>query len=99
MTETAMATSERQIPAAECIPVDSSIPIVVDLDGTLLLTDTLHESFVAALFRSFGVGIVGMLKALRIRAAAKRFLSSRRDIDVAVLPTLRRSPRSDSGRA
>jgi 4-hydroxybenzoate polyprenyltransferase/phosphoserine phosphatase len=86
---TIAATTDREvIPAlAGPIPVDRSVPLIVDLDGTLLLTDTLHESFVVALFRSFGVGIASMLKALHNRAAAKRFLHLRHKIDVAVLPT------------
>lgn len=86
MTETAMASSGRQIAAPECIPVDCSIPLVVDLDGTLLLTDTLHESFVATLFRPFGIGLVSALKGLHNRAAAKRFLSNQHEIDIALLP-------------
>jgi hypothetical protein len=44
------------------IPIDCSIPRVVGLDGTLLLTDILHESFLATAFSSFGTGLVGALK-------------------------------------
>lgn len=32
------------VPASEPLAVDVAIPLVIDLDGTLLLTDTLHES-------------------------------------------------------
>lgn len=69
------------------LPTDLSVPLVVDLDGTLLLTDTLHESFIAALSRSFGAGLIWAIKGLRNRADAKRFLSARHQIDIAVLPT------------
>ena len=86
MTETTMVRFEQQTAAANLIPIDCSIPLVVDLDGTLLLTDTLHESFLATVFRSFGTGLVGALKGLHNRAAAKRFLSVHHEIDVAVLP-------------
>lgn len=86
MIDTTMASSEQQTAIANLIPIDYSIPLVVDLDGTLLLTDTLHESFLATVFRSFGTGLVGALKGLHNRAAAKRFLSVHYEIDVAVLP-------------
>ena len=62
MTETTTARSEQQTATANLLPIDRSIPLVVDLDGTLLLTDTLHESFLATVFRSFGTGLVGALK-------------------------------------
>jgi 4-hydroxybenzoate polyprenyltransferase/phosphoserine phosphatase len=87
MTEVATICPEAGSGPADPIPVDRSVPLIVDLDGTLLLTDTLHESFVAALFRSFGVGIGSMLKALHNRAVAKRFLHLRQKIDITVLPT------------
>jgi 4-hydroxybenzoate polyprenyltransferase/phosphoserine phosphatase len=86
MVESVMASSERQIGTADLTRIDCSIPLVVDLDGTLLLTDTLHESFVATLFRSFGIGLASALKGLHSRAAAKRFLSDRHELDVALLP-------------
>ena len=82
-----MVSSEQQMAGKGLIPIDCSIPLVVDLDGTLLLTDTLHESFVATLCRSFGAGIVGAVKGLHNRAAAKRFLSTKQEIDVALMPT------------
>jgi 4-hydroxybenzoate polyprenyltransferase len=87
MTDLAIRAPEVKPDLSDGIALDRSIPLIVDLDGTLLLTDTLHESFVAALFRSFGVGIGSMLKALHNRAVAKRFLNLRHKIDVAVLPT------------
>lgn len=86
MTETAIATSQTPAAGLGSIPIDCSIPLVIDLDGTLLLTDTLHESFVATLFRSFGISIAGALKGLRNRAAAKRYLSDQHELDIAVLP-------------
>jgi 4-hydroxybenzoate polyprenyltransferase len=85
MAHTAIVNPNEQ--ARERLPLDCSIPLVVDLDGTLLLTDSLHESFVSSLFRSFGVSIVTVLKSLRNRADAKRYLTERSFIDVTVLPT------------
>lgn len=86
MTETTITHSERQTASADFIPIDCSIPLVVDLDGTLLLTDTLHETFISTLFRSLGIGVISALKGLRNRAAAKRFLSDQNQLDIAVLP-------------
>ena len=42
MTQTTMLRSE-QMALVILIPIDCSIPRVVGLDGTLLLTDILHE--------------------------------------------------------
>ena len=86
MNEVSMENSAKHMANGNLIPIDCSIPLVVDLDGTLLLTDTLHESFLAVLFGSLGVGLLGALKGLLNRAAAKRFLSSQHKIDIAVLP-------------
>lgn len=86
MTETTISSSQAPTAGLGFIPIDISIPLVVDLDGTLLLTDTLHESFIVALFRSFGIGLTSVLKGLQNRAAAKRYLSNRHELDIAVLP-------------
>ena len=43
MTETAMVRSEKQTAVANLNPIDWSIPLQVDLDGTLLLSDTLQS--------------------------------------------------------
>ena len=60
--------------------------LAVDLDGTLLRSDMLHESFWSAVSRDwrnlYRAGI-----ALRAgRAALKRDLAARADVDVAALP-------------
>lgn len=64
----------------------TAIPLVVDLDGTLLRTDTLHESAIRLLRDS-------PLDALRIpmwlaggKAAMKRRIASRVGLDPAALP-------------
>ena len=81
-----MTNFRLQHPGEAPIPIDRSIPLVVDLDGTLLLTDTLYESFFATISRSFGAAFVASLKGIQNRAVAKRFLSAQHQIDVALLP-------------
>ena len=34
--------------------IETSVPLVVDLDGTLTLSDTLYESFAKLLFQEIG---------------------------------------------
>jgi len=60
--------------------------LAVDLDGTLLRSDMLHESFWSAVSRDWrNLYRAGM--ALRSgRAALKRDLAARADVDVAALP-------------
>lgn len=72
--------------SADIAPVAVSLPLVVDLDGTLLATDMLHESAVGLLRAS-------PLSVLRIpfwlargKAALKAELARRFDFDPALLP-------------
>lgn len=39
--------------------IDTNIPLVVDLDGTLSKTDTLHEGIISVLFKN-PIKIIGM---------------------------------------
>lgn len=65
---------------------DLSYPLVVDLDGTLILTDMLHESALK-LFRDQPAQIIKLpLWLAEGKAALKRNLSERVEIDVATLP-------------
>lgn len=43
--------------------IDPKIPLIVDLDGTLSKTDTLHEGIVSVLFKK-PIKIVSLLKSL-----------------------------------
>lgn len=62
------------------------LPLVVDLDGTLLLTDTLDEQIAEALFRR-PLHLARALPELgRDRAALKRALASEVDFSTAALP-------------
>jgi len=64
----------------------SAAPIVVDLDGTLLLGDTLDESFASLLFsKPLGL-LAAAAKLFSGRAAFKRALAEGVDLDVETLP-------------
>ena len=62
------------------------IPLVVDLDGTLTLTDTLYESFVKFLFRNPAGAMAGLRHLARGPAALKRAIAERCRPDPAALP-------------
>ncbi len=60
--------------------------LVVDLDGTLLRSDMLHESFWSAFARDWMTPF-GAIKALGAgKAALKSYLAAKSDIDFATLP-------------
>lgn len=60
--------------------------LAVDLDGTLLRSDILFESFWSALGRDWRVPGRAARALLDGKAALKRYLASTADIDVATLP-------------
>lgn len=68
-------------------PSGSEVPLVVDLDGTLVRTDLLHESAVSALRRS-PRAVPGALALLvrGDRAALKRRLAEAGPVEAATLP-------------
>jgi len=62
------------------------LPLAVDLDGTLLATDTLHEGLVAALVRDPG-SVPGLLRSLlQGRAHFKQQVSRAAPANAAILP-------------
>lgn len=79
----------RRIPEYERIDVNSTPPLIVDLDGSLLRGDSLHEGVAASLSRP-GV-LLGAARALATngRAALKRYLADRADVDADLLPVNR----------
>lgn len=60
--------------------------LVVDLDGTLLRSDLLHESFWSALGRDWRSPVLAARALLGGRAALKRHLASASAVEVASLP-------------
>lgn len=63
-----------------------TLPLIVDLDGTLLRTDTLVEAFAQGLFTQPGTVANACLKLLQGRAAFKRRLASGVELDFDSLP-------------
>ncbi len=63
-----------------------SIPLCVDLDGTLIRTDVLWESFLALAKHSPFRAIRALLCLRHGRAAFKQDIADQVDLDVAVLP-------------
>jgi 4-hydroxybenzoate polyprenyltransferase len=59
---------------------------VVDLDGTLTLTDTLYESFAKFLFRNPAAALAGLLRLAHGPAAVKHYIAGRCRPDPAALP-------------
>ena len=64
----------------------SDKPLVVDLDGTLILTDVLHESAIR-LLRNRPQDLPGLAFSLKTgRAQAKHYIAERTELDPASLP-------------
>ena len=68
------------------IDTDIRIPLIVDLDGTLVLTDTLHESFAKLLFANPLRALVSLASIAQGRAAFKRRIAEESGPDAAWLP-------------
>lgn len=64
----------------------STLPLVVDLDDTLLATDTLYESLASGLFRRPAGVLAAMSKLSGGRAAMKRAIALEAELDCDVLP-------------
>jgi 4-hydroxybenzoate polyprenyltransferase/phosphoserine phosphatase len=64
----------------------AALPLVVDLDGTLLKVDTLYELFASAFFAKPVQTLLSLLALRNGRAAFKRQLSSLASLNVASLP-------------
>jgi len=62
------------------------VPLCVDLDGTLLRTDLFYESLLALLARKPFILFLLPVWLLRGKAALKREIASRVNLDVATLP-------------
>lgn len=60
--------------------------LVVDLDGTLLKSDMLHESFWSAFGKNWRSPLLAALALRKGRAALKEYLGAEASIDVSILP-------------
>jgi 4-hydroxybenzoate polyprenyltransferase/phosphoglycolate phosphatase-like HAD superfamily hydrolase len=85
-TETPAAPTLRQATADIVARPDTALPVVVDLDGTLVRTDTLVESLIEAMLRD-PLGALGAIAALRQgRQVMKHLLAAIAPPDAATLP-------------
>jgi 4-hydroxybenzoate polyprenyltransferase len=82
MTSAANATALREPQGARA----GDVPLFVDLDGTLVVVDTLFESAMSALRRHPGSLVQWPLWLAQGKAVLKRELASRGPIDVGRLP-------------
>src|SRR5712672_908938 len=64
----------------------SSIPLVVDLDGSLIKTDLLHESFFSSVMNGFEHHWSTLNALRRGKAPLKAYLAGAGTIDYALLP-------------
>src|SRR4051812_8865622 len=74
------------IPAAASSPAPAEVPLVIDLDGTLLRCDTLHESALRLLAEKPWTVLQWAGWLLEGKAHLKREIAARVDLDVATLP-------------
>src|SRR4051794_32430361 len=65
---------------------DTEIPLCIDLDGTLVRTDTLYESALAAVKADWLFALQLPLLLARGRAALKAGIAARGILDPALLP-------------
>jgi 4-hydroxybenzoate polyprenyltransferase/phosphoserine phosphatase len=81
-----MPSSQPVAEEREAVPAPLHIPLCVDLDGTLVKSDTLHDSALA-LARQNPAALLQLPKWLaQGKAALKRHLTDAVDLDVAHLP-------------
>jgi 4-hydroxybenzoate polyprenyltransferase len=66
--------------------IEVTLPLVVDLDGTLLLTDSLNEQFIKAFFTNPLLLLVCLVNLRRGRAAFKAALADKFPLDVDTIP-------------
>ncbi|TVQ29333.1 MAG: UbiA family prenyltransferase [Geminicoccaceae bacterium] len=66
--------------------IDHPVPLCVDLDGSLLVTDSLHEGLLAALVRQPQPTLAALRALPRGKAAFKRRIAELAGLDPALLP-------------
>jgi phosphoserine phosphatase len=81
-----LSYAARDMPATNENMRENQIPLVVDMDGTLIRTDMTWESLVCLLRRNPLLALVSLLWLLRGRAFYKQQLAARVQVDAATLP-------------
>jgi hypothetical protein len=72
--------------ASPTIPVEPPSPLIVDLDGTLVLTDTLHEAFLALLRANPWLAFKALFSIPKGRAKFKERVAAVTPLELARLP-------------
>jgi 4-hydroxybenzoate polyprenyltransferase len=80
------AVARQQIVTVETRTASSDIPLVVDLDGSLLQTDMLYESFFASATAGFGHYWATLNSLREGKAPLKAYLAGVNPIDYELLP-------------
>jgi 4-hydroxybenzoate polyprenyltransferase len=68
------------------LEIDVDVPLVVDFDGTLSLSDTVFESFTQILFRHPSAALAALAALRHGRAALKRFIAGQASLDYSLIP-------------
>jgi 4-hydroxybenzoate polyprenyltransferase len=71
---------------ASALDIETRVPLVVDLDGTLTLSDTLYESFAKLLFADPVGALAGLPRLGQGPAAIKRHIAQQCRVDPGTLP-------------
>ncbi len=79
-------TTPSEVPRSAGLAEAVEIPLVVDLDGTLLRSDMLVETLSLVMARSPLAALAALAEIRHGRAAMKQALASRADLNVAGLP-------------
>ena len=61
-------------------------PLIVDLDGTIIFSDILHESVLNVAKKSFKNFLKIPFYLFKGKAVLKKFLANNTDIDISLLP-------------
>jgi len=85
-TPDAFSYAARDMPATNENTRANQVPLVVDMDGTLIRTDMTWESLVLLLRRNPLLALVSAFWLLRGRAFYKQQLAKRVQVDAAALP-------------
>jgi phosphoserine phosphatase len=85
-TPDAFSYASRDMPATNENVRENQIPLVVDMDGTLIRTDMTWESLVCLLRRNPFLALLSALWLLRGRAFYKQQLAARVQVEAASLP-------------
>jgi 4-hydroxybenzoate polyprenyltransferase/phosphoserine phosphatase len=81
-----MPESPAMVPSSVSLSPGGEVPLVVDLDGTLVKTDLLVESILALLRRNFFYLLIMPFWLLRGKAYLKRQISRRITLNIQALP-------------